>query len=471
MKEARHNIGMVGLGVMGRNLLLNMAENGYAVAGYDKDEEKVRALDEESGNRQVFATVHLKEFITSLAAPRVVMMLVPAGDAVDSVIHDLLPYLDKDDTIIDGGNSHFSDTELRIDAMAEKGIRYLGIGISGGASGARHGPSMMPGGDRQSYESVQEIFEAASAHVESDPCVAYLGPRSAGHYVKMVHNGIEYGLMQLIAETYDVMKRGMSMNDDEIHAAFKEWSQGELASYLIEITADIFVKEDDRTGRRLIDVILDEAKQKGTGMWTSQEGMDAAVPLPTIDTAVTMRHLSALDKVRTEASRVFGEPDRHTGEPRDEALSRLRDALYLSFVVTYSQGMDLLSHSSQTRHFNLNLETIARIWRGGCIIRAKLLDDIRSAYHHNPDETSLLFAPHFSDVVTSREKSLRTVVRTAIDRRIPAPALSATLSYLDALRSGWLPANLIQAQRDYFGSHTYERVDARGTFHTRWEKE
>jgi 6-phosphogluconate dehydrogenase len=468
--EEKFDIGMVGLGVMGRNLLLNMADHGYSVAGYDKDESKVQALEKEAEGQRVRGAATMEEFVGLLRRPRAVMMLVPAGPPVDSVIRDLLPHLEKGDLIIDGGNSHFPDTDLRAKTLADKGIRYLGVGISGGESGARHGPSMMPGGPRDAYEQVRPIFEASAAHVDGDPCVTYLGPRSAGHYVKMVHNGIEYGIMQLIAETYDLMKRGLGMNDDELHAVYDRWNRSELNGYLMEITSKIFRHVDERTGKRLIDVILDEAKQKGTGAWTSQDAMEKQVPVPTIDVAVVMRNLSAFEAERIAASKKLGGPDPAYSGDREVLVERLRRALYAAMIVTYAQGMVQLRIASQANGYDLDLEAVARIWRGGCIIRAALLEKMRAAYKARPDLPNLLVDPDLGQAVSSRQEDLRAVVRVAAELGIPVPGLMVSLAYFDGYRSAWLPANLIQAQRDFFGSHTYERIDQKGQFHTQWEE-
>jgi 6-phosphogluconate dehydrogenase len=465
-----YEIGMVGLGVMGRNLLLNMADHGYSVAGYDKDSSKVRALRDEAEHRDIRGAESLEEFIGMLRSPRAVMMLVPAGNAVDSVIRDLLPHLKPGDLVIDGGNSYYKDTDLRAKTLADKDILYLGVGISGGESGARHGPSMMPGGPADAYERVQPIFEAAAAQVNGDACVTYLGPGSAGHYVKMVHNGIEYGVMQLIGETYDLMKRGLDLTDDELHSVYHRWNQAELNGYLMEITANIFLHVDEKTGKRLIDVILDAAKQKGTGKWTSQDAMDLQVPVPTIDIAVAMRNMSAFEEERVAASKVLSGPKPTFSGDRESFIDQLRDALYAAMIITYSQGMVQLGHASEAHDYNLNLEDVARIWRGGCIIRAALLEDIRAAYRKQPDLPNLLRDSHFGQEVMKRQADLRSVVHAAAELGIPTPGLMVALAYFDAYRSAWLPANLIQAQRDYFGAHTYERVDAKGTFHTQWEQ-
>ncbi len=466
-----YEIGMIGLGVMGRNLSLNIADHGFAIAGYDKDKRRVQQLQTEAAQKTVQGVKSLEEFVTLLHQPRAVMMLVPAGKIVDNVIRDLLPHLQRGDLIIDAGNSHFKDTNLRAQALEEKGIQFLGVGISGGEEGARRGPSIMPGGPKDAYERVRKIFEAVAAHVNGDPCVTYLGPGSAGHYVKMVHNGIEYGLMQLIAETYDVMKRGLGMSDDDLHPVYEQWNTGELNSFLLEITAQIFSQTDPGTGKKLIDVILDEAKQKGTGMWTSQDAMDVQVPVPTIDVAVAMRNLSAYKSEREQASQTLVRPIRSYQGDRDKFLNQLRDALYVGMIVAYAQGMAELRKASEVFKYNLKLEEVARIWRGGCIIRAALLENIRAAYHQQPDLPNLLLDPDLGNVVIARQENLRAVIGAAATLGLAVPALAVSLAYFDAYRSAWMPANLIQAQRDDFGAHTYERVDEKGVFHTEWGTE
>jgi 6-phosphogluconate dehydrogenase len=469
--QQQYEIGMVGLGVMGRNLLLNMAGHGFSVAGYDKDPAKVAALRQEARQRDARGAADVKEFIALLRRPRAIMMLVPAGAPVDSVIKDFLPYLDKDDLIIDAGNSYFKDTDVRGRNLAAKGIQFLGVGVSGGEEGARHGPSIMPGGPKEAYEQVRPIFEAAAAKVGDEPCVTWLGPGSAGHFVKMVHNGIEYGVMQLIAETYDLMKRDLGLNDDELHGAFSAWNKAELNSYLMEITSQIFSKQDKKTGMRLIDEILDVARQKGTGMWTSQSAMELQVPIPTIDLAVAMRDMSLLIKERKQASAMYHRPMPRFAGDRDVSLKRLRRALYTAMISIYAQGMALLVVASDKYAYHLDLEAVARIWRGGCIIRAALLEDISEAFHARRDLPNLLLDPNLSHKVMDHQEDLRKVVCQAAEAGIPTPGLMVSLGYLDAYRSAWQPANLIQAQRDYFGAHTYERIDAKGTFHTEWEKE
>ncbi len=468
MSEQRCDIGMIGLGVMGHNLVLNMVDHGFSVAGYDKSAEKNDALRKEA-SAKIRVAGGMQDLVQALQSPRAVMMLVPAGPPVDAVIRDLLPYLAPGDIIIDAGNSHFTDTNLRERMLEEKKIHLLGVGISGGEAGARHGPSIMPGGPREAYERVRPIFEAVSAHVNDDPCVTYLGPGSAGHYVKMVHNGIEYALMQLIAETYDIMKSGLGLTDDELHAVYEKWNQAELNSYLVEISAQIFATVDPNTAKRLIDVILDVAKQTGTGKWTSQDAMDNGVPVPTIDAAVAMRDLTKFETERRDASRVLQGPPSRTDMERATMESALRNALYAAMILAYAQGMHLLWVASQNYHYELNLEAVARIWRGGCIIRAAVLEDIRAAYKANPQLPLLLLDPHLAATLSARQQHLRTVVAAAAQQGIPTPALMASLAYYDAFRAAWLPANLIQAQRDYFGAHTYERNDEKGVFHTDWE--
>ena len=470
MAEQECEIGMVGLGVMGRNLVLNMADHGFTVAGYDTDPTKVETLRKESAERLIRGATNIRDFIALLRKPRAIMMLVPAGAPVDSVITDLLPHLDRGDLIIDAGNSYFKDTNLRAGNLTAKGIQFLGVGVSGGEEGARHGPSIMPGGPREAYERVRPIFEAVAASVKGEPCVTYLGPGSAGHYVKIVHNGIEYAVMQLIAETYDLMKRGLGLNDDELHDVFSAWNGGELNGYLMEITSQIFARQDETTGRRLIDEILDVAEQKGTGMWTSQSAMELHVPIPPIDLAVAMRDLSVFAKEREEAGTIYPRSVRRFAGDRAAFLTQLGRALYAAMIIAYAQGLALLAVASDKFGYYLDLEAVARIWRGGCIIRAGLLDEICAAFHVLPELANLLLDPNLAHKIMEHEEDLRQVVCRAAESGLPAPGLMVSLGYLDAYRSTWLPANLIQAQRDYFGAHTYERIDTTGVFHTQWEQ-
>jgi 6-phosphogluconate dehydrogenase len=468
----KYDIGMVGLGVMGRNLLLNMADGGFSIIGLDTDSLKVNALHTEAqAGKSVYGTTAAEEFISSLQRPRAIMLLVPAGSAVDAVINSLLPLLERGDILIDGGNSFFEDTNQREKTLTQQGIYFLGVGISGGAKGARFGPSIMPGGDKKAYGRVQPIFESIAAKVNSEPCVSYLGSSSAGHYVKMVHNGIEYGLMQLIAETYDVLKRGLGIGDEGLAGIYEEWNAGELKSFLIEITASIFKQKDDISGQLLVNSISDRAAQKGTGKWTSQNAYDLHVPLPTIDAAVTMRDLSAKKEQREKLAQVLASNPSDPNPYRPAAINstHVQGALYVSMLTTFAQGMAMLSAASKTYGYDLQLSDIARIWRGGCIIRADCLDDIYRAYKEQPDLPSLLLDPHIGHELLKYQSSLRHTIKHAIDHSIPVPALMASLSYVDAYRTDRLPTSLIQAQRDYFGSHTYERTDREGVFHTLWE--
>ena len=465
-----YEIGVIGLGVMGRNLLLNMADHSHSVTGYDKDPTRVQALVAEGAGRSIRGARTPEEFLSLLASPRAVIMLVPAGPTVDRVIRDLLPHLKAEDILMDCGNSHFTDTDIRQKALADRGIRFLGVGISGGEHGARHGPSIMPGGPRDAYERVRPLLEDVSAHVRGEPCLAYLGPGSAGHFVKMVHNGIEYGLMELIAETYDLMRRGLGLADDEMAGIYERWDDGGFHSYLIEITARIFRQVDEKTGRCLVDVILDEARQKGTGKWTSQAAMDLQVPVPVIDAAVSTRDLSGYREDREAASRLLSGSEGAVREPDRGFVDRLELALQAGFLMTYVQGLALL-RKADAYGYGLNLADVARIWRGGCIIRAALLEEIRSSYQRSPDLTNLLLDPHLGGMAAECRPGLRDTVCFAANRGIPAPGMMAALAYFDGYRSARLPANLIQAQRDFFGAHAYERVDAKGIFHTKWEED
>jgi 6-phosphogluconate dehydrogenase len=471
MAKQKYEIGMVGLGVMGRNLVLNIADHGFSVSGYDIDLSKVQELQTEAESRTINAAQGLKEFVSMLTTPRAIMMLVPAGRVVDNVIRDLIPLLEKDDLIIDAGNSHFKDTDLRSKTLVERGILYMGVGISGGEEGARHGPSLMLGGPQEAYERVRPIFEAVAAQVAGVPCVAYLGPGSAGHYVKMIHNGIEYGLMQLIAESYDLMKRGLGLSNEELADVYDTWNGTELNAYLIEITSHIFRQIDELTGKHIIDLILDEAGQKGTGMWTSQDAMDIHVPTPIIDASVAARNLSALKSERESASQNLKVRMPRLKGDRDVIVNQLKGAIYSSMIITYAQGMSQLGIGSTFYNYDIKLDDVAQVWRSGCIIRAALLEDIQAAYHARPDLPNLLNDGRLGDALMAGQKDLRTVVGLAVKLGVPIPGLMASLAYFDGYRSAWLPANLIQAQRDDFGAHTYERVDARGIFHTNWEQD
>jgi 6-phosphogluconate dehydrogenase len=471
MAASAFDIGMVGLGVMGRNLLLNMADHGYAVAGLDTDPAKVQALKEEGAGKKVEATTAAAAFIGLLKAPRAIILLVPASKAVDAVIGELTPLLQAGDLIIDAGNSHFKDTERRAGELAAKHLHFFGMGVSGGEAGARHGPSLMPGGPRDAYEHVRPILEAVAAKVDGQPCVTYLGPGACGHFVKMVHNGIEYGLMQILAETYDLLHRGLEMDNPELARIFEQWNRGELRSFLVEITAQIFRKMDPKTGKHLIDMVSDVARQKGTGKWTSQEAMDLQVPLLTVDAAVALRDMSAYEQERAIASRMLHGAHGAFGGDAKAFVQQLEHACYAATVITYAQGFVMLRKASQTYGYHLDLEAVARVWRGGCIIRAAILDDIRAAFQAQADLPNLLLDPKLSQNIMKRQRDLRAIIRGAIDLGIPAAGFMNSLAYFDAYRTARLPTSLTQAQRDFFGAHTYERVDDKGTFHSQWDAE
>jgi 6-phosphogluconate dehydrogenase len=468
-ESEKYSIGMIGLGTMGRNLLLNIADRGFSAAGYDKDADKVRMLDQLSRGKNVKGFAEVNQFIQGLESPRVVMMLVPAGKIVDDVIADLVRLLDKGDIIIDGGNSHFSDTERRSTTLEKMGIHFFGMGISGGEQGARNGPSMMPGGDKEAYKHVQPILEAIAAKVKDEPCVTYIGRGASGHFVKMVHNGIEYALMQLIAETYDVLKKGLHLGNDAIRNIFEQWNKGRLQSFLIEITGEIFSFKETDVDRLLLDDIRDEAKSKGTGKWTSQVAMDLSLPIPAIDIAVSMRDLSKYKSLRTQAAAIYDVmPDMPVSVKPDEYIPKLQQAFYFSMIIVYAQGMHLLFKASEKYNYELHLDQIARIWRGGCIIRSRFLEDIYAAFRSHPELEHLLLDDAVQSILKNSLQDARTVVSDATLYGLALPAYSSALAYFDAFRSEKMPSNLIQAQRDFFGAHTYELVGAEGRFHTDW---
>lgn len=463
-----YNFGIVGLGVMGRNLLLNMADNGFAVAGLDLDLEKAKSLEAEANEEhRIKVTTDAKEFIGSLQQPRAIMLLVPAGKPVDAAIASLVPFLDKGDILIDGGNTYFPDTDRRFKELSAQGIHFFGMGISGGESGARRGPSLMPGGDRQAYERLRPIFEAVAAKVNGEPCVEFLGNGSAGNYVKMVHNGIEYGIMQLIAETYDLMKRLYGFDNQTIQQTFEQWNKEELNSFLLEITAQILKKKEG--DQYLVDLISDWAKSKGTGKWTSQNAMDLQVPVPVIDAAVNMRDMSKYKPERLEAAKLLPWEGQAVDKPAAEIIARLKDALYFVVITTYAQGLAQLTVASETYGYELDLQVVTKVWRGGCIIRAVLLEDFRKAYASNPALRNILLDNAIAQKLIDTQASLREVLQDAIAHGIPVSGYVNALSYFDAYRTERLPTNIIQAQRDYFGAHTYERVDQEGIFHTLWD--
>lgn len=471
MPDNQYTFGMIGLGTMGRNLLLNMADHGFKGAGYDKDSTKITLLDKEGEGKPVKGFTSLNEFVDSLEKPRALMMLVPAGKIVDSVIEELIPLMSEGDIIIDGGNSHFTDTDRRIAYLQTKKLHFFGMGISGGEEGARKGPSMMPGGDQEAYQHVKKIFEAIAAKVGEDeePCVTYIGPGASGHFVKMVHNGIEYGLMQLIAETYEIMQKGLEMDDAAIQKVFAKWNEGRLQSYLIDITKDIFAYIKPDTGRLLLNDIKDEARSKGTGKWTSQIAMDLEIPIPTIDMAVSMRDLSKYKGLRIKMSEAYNQDLPLMSDNQEEFIDFLEQALYFSMITTYTQGMHLLHKASKDYHYKLDLAKIASIWRGGCIIRSEFLNVITTAFRHDDGLEMLLLDETVQGLIKETEKGIRTVVAASATSGISVPAYASCLTYFECFRTKNLPSNLIQAQRDYFGAHTYELVGQEGVFHTEWQ--
>jgi len=469
MPDTKYTFGMIGLGTMGRNLLLNMADHDFLGAGYDKDPDKIALLEKEGEGKPVKGFKSLQEFVGSLQTPRALMMLVPAGNIVDSVIEDLLPFMEEGDIIIDGGNSHFTDTDKRVAYLQTKKLHFFGMGISGGEEGARNGPSMMPGGDKEAYQHVKNIFEAIAAKVEGEPCVTYIGPGASGHFVKMVHNGIEYGLMQLIAETYGLLKKGLQLDDQAIHDVFQKWNEGRLQSYLLEITKDIFAFKKEGTNELLLNDIKDEARAKGTGKWTSQGAMDLELPVPTIDTAVSMRDLSKYKALRVRLSGIYNEELPLLTENKDEFLDLLEQALYFNMMMTYTQGMHLLFKASLDYHYKLDLGAIASIWRGGCIIRSEFLNVITKAFHHTDTLELLLLDETVERLLKETQTGIRAVVAAAAKSGISIPGYNSCLGYFDTFRTKNLPSNLIQAQRDYFGAHTYELIGQEGVFHTEWQ--
>jgi 6-phosphogluconate dehydrogenase len=465
-----YKIGIVGLGVMGHNLALNMERHGFPVAGYDLNPAKTKSFLDGSGKgKQIIGVDSISALMAVLERPRRILLMVPAGAPIDSAIAHLKPHLEPGDILMDGGNSFFLDTERRNKELESDGFNYIGTGVSGGEEGALWGPAIMPGGQRPAWEAVAPILRAIAAKAEDGtPCVDYMGPRGAGHYVKMVHNGIEYGDMQLIAEIYDLLHRGAGIPNEELAEIFSEWNRAELQSYLIEITAKILRRNDEESGAPLVDLILDEAAQKGTGKWTSQNALDVGAPIPTINAAVESRILSSLKSERVAANAILGGGTAPFTGNRARLVSLGGKALYASKITSYAQGFGLLKLASKEYNYNLNYAGIARIWRAGCIIRAGLLGDITAAFDRNPDLPNLLLDNAFRDIVLASQAAWREVVQVAVGLGIPVLAVNASLAYFDAYRSKTLPANLTQAQRDYFGAHTYRRTDREGTFHTQW---
>ncbi|MGG0177937.1 NADP-dependent phosphogluconate dehydrogenase [Gottfriedia acidiceleris] len=466
---AKQQIGVIGLAVMGKNLALNIESRGFSISVYNRSVEKTEEFLKEAEGKNVVGTFSIEEFVNSLETPRKILIMVKAGGPTDSTIEMLLPHLDQGDILIDGGNTYYKDTQRRNKMLSDSGIHFIGTGVSGGEEGALKGPSIMPGGQKEAFELVKPIFEAIAAKVNNEPCTTYIGPDGAGHYVKMVHNGIEYGDMQLISEAYFLLKNVLGLTADELHHVFSDWNKGELDSYLIEITADIFTKTDEETGKPLVDVILDKAGQKGTGKWTSQSTLDLGVPTSIITESVFARFISAMKDERVKASKLLSGPSTSTyNGDKEQLIEDVRKALYMSKICSYAQGFAQLRAASDEYNWDLQYGDIAMIFRGGCIIRAAFLQKIKEAYDLDANLSNLLLDPYFKEIVESYQGALRKISVVAIEAGVPIPCFSAALAYFDSYRTETLPANLIQAQRDYFGAHTYERIDKEGKFHTQW---
>jgi len=467
---AKQSFGLIGLAVMGENLALNIERNGFPIAVYNRSSDKTDAfMANRAQGKNVKPTYTIADFVAALERPRRILIMVKAGSPVDATIDQLKPLLDTDDMIIDGGNSLYEDTERRVNSLESSGLRFIGMGVSGGEEGALNGPSLMPGGTKAAYESIEPIVTKIAAQVDDGPCVTYIGPGGSGHYVKMVHNGIEYGDMQLIAEAYDLLKNVAGLSHTQLHEVFAQWNTTEeLNSFLIEITANIFTHIDDYTHEPLVELILDSAGQKGTGRWTVVSALDLGVPIPTITAAVNARIMSAYKTERVAAARQLSGPSSTIGGDVESFISQVRDALYCSKICSYAQGMALLSAASTQFNYNLNLGEAARIWKGGCIIRAGFLNKIKHAFHEEPTLPNLLLAPEFKQTILDRQGAWRETLATAAKLGIPVPAFSASLDYFDSYRRDRLPQNLTQAQRDYFGAHTFERIDKPGVFHAPW---
>ena len=453
---------------MGQNLALNVERNGFAVVGFDLDGAKQQQMTAKAAGKNVQVAPSMAEFVEALESPRRILIMVPAGKPVDAVIQDLRPHLTADDILIDGGNSHFADTDRRLQDLAGAGLRYVGMGVSGGEEGALLGPCLMPGGAREAYDRLQPVLDKIAARTDDGPCSTYVGAGAAGHYVKMVHNGIEYGIMQLLCETYDLLRKVLDMGAGDIREVYLKWNEGELNSFLMEISATVLGKKDEETGQPLVDFVLDTAEMKGTGKWAAQNALDIGVPIPTLSVAVEGRILSGYKPERVEAAKVLKGPKGTFTGNREAFVKSLWQGYYLAMLSCYAQGLVMLKVASRDYGYGLKLAEIARIWKGGCIVRARLLDPIRKAYKKSPDLANLLVDPKFARLVNRYTPGLRRVVLAAAKYGVPAPAYTATLGYIDSYRSDRLPANLLQAQRDYFGAHTYKRVDREGTFHTDW---
>ena len=454
---------------MGRNLALNIANNGYSVAVYNRTASRTKDfLEGAAVGKSVIGAYSVPDLINSLEKPRAILLMIQAGEAVDDIIQQLVPYLTKNDIIIDAGNSFFKDTERRGTDLEKIGVRYVGVGISGGEEGALKGPCIMAGGPKEAYNHVQPILTKIAAKITEGSCCAYLGPGGAGHYVKMVHNGIEYAILQLIAETYDLLTTGLGLSIDEVHDIFAKWNRGELGSYIMEISVAVTGRRDDETGKPLLELILDEAEQKGTGKWASQSGLELGVPIPSIDAAVSTRVMSSLKDERVKMAKVLGKPTKRFPVNKDELITKVRDALYCSSIIAYAQGMALLRAASQRYSYGLNLETIAQIWKGGCIIRSKLLNVIDAAYRRNPNLNNLLLDSDVSMLLLELEDNWRSAVRAALELAISSPVFCASINYFYSYRRERLPSNIIQALRDCFGAHGYRRTDKSGVYHTQW---
>lgn len=466
----KYNYGVIGLGVMGRNLLYNIADNGFSTVGFDLDEEKVRELHSgATPGTSVKGTASLEDFVSALESPRKIILMVPAGKPVDAVLESITPLLSPKDIVIDAGNSYFKDTDRRIADLASKNLHFMGMGVSGGEQGARRGPSIMPGGDLEAFTLLKPMLELISAKVNGEACTAYMGKGAAGNYVKMVHNGIEYAIMQLISEAYDLLRKGAHLNNNQLYEVFKKWNEGEMNSFLIEITRDIFQQKDDLTDGFLVDKILDKAGAKGTGKWTSEQAMEIGVSIPTIDIAVTSRILSAYKDERVKASQLYPKGEITAPENTEMFIKEIGDALYLATLISYAQGLALLVKASEEYQFEIPLKDVVKIWRGGCIIRSVLLEKFYSAYSKNQNLSNILLDQGISEIVKDKISSLRKVAAFAASNGIPSLGIQAALGYFEAYTTESLPINLLQAQRDYFGAHTYQRTDREGVFHTTWQ--
>lgn len=462
------HFGMIGLGTMGRNFALNVAGHGFGVCGYDRDETQLQRLMQEGAALPVAIATSTAELIRQLHCPRIIMLLVPAGKIVDVVVNELTPMLSAGDVIIDGGNSHFTDTDKRYHALRNTGIHFIGMGVSGGAEGARFGPSMMPAGSRDSYNLVKDILTAVAAKApDGESCVAYMGQGAAGHYIKMVHNGIEYAMMQLISEIYSVLKSA-GYNNSDLHELFKEWNKGPLESFLIEITASIFTVVDEITGNELVDMVLDKAKQKGTGLWASQSALELNVPVPIIDVAVSMRYMSSLKEERVQLSKLYTHHKPLTNMDKQHIKGIAQNALHFGFIMAYCQGIELIKRASDFFEYTIDIKNVIKVWRAGCIIRSRLLNDLHQACINQAEATNILSSEVFVPKLTCMRPQLATLIGIAMEAGIPAAACSAALYYFDAYTTEHMTANLIQAQRDFFGAHSYERTDKEGVFHTQW---